>query len=104
MRIVGASSSLPAVVRKSASESPDGATSEAPRSDLTAIEAPRRGDRSPQQSGHHPYAPFVTHLLATRMQAPQTRARRRAEPDEAIAIYRSMTKPVSHKRAFGRQV
>ena len=38
-----------------------------------------------------PRAPFVAHLIATRMQAPQTRARRRAEPEEAISVYRSMT-------------
>jgi hypothetical protein len=38
------------------------------------------------------------------MQAPQTRARRRAEPEEAIAIYRSMTKPVTIKRPFGTRV
>ena len=102
MRIVGASSSLPAVVRKTAGEARGSAAPEAPRSTLIAIEAPRRGERSPQLT-RHPYAPFLTHLLATRMQAPQTRARRRAEPKEATAIYRSMTKPVSCKRAFGRQ-
>jgi hypothetical protein len=38
------------------------------------------------------------------MQAPQTRARRRAEPEEAISVYRSMTKPVTGRRAFGTQV
>jgi hypothetical protein len=38
------------------------------------------------------------------MHAPQTRARRRAEPEEAIAVYRSMTKPVSHKRALRTRV
>jgi hypothetical protein len=37
------------------------------------------------------------------MQAPQTRARRRAEPDEAAAVYRSMTKPVIARRDFGRR-
>ncbi|MGD0150268.1 MAG: hypothetical protein ABSB77_16950 [Xanthobacteraceae bacterium] len=30
---------------------------------------------------------FVAHLIATSAQAPQTRARRRADPDEAIAAY-----------------
>jgi hypothetical protein len=38
------------------------------------------------------------------MQEPQTRARRRAEPDEAAAVYQSMTKPVTARRAFGRRV
>jgi hypothetical protein len=32
-------------------------------------------------------ADFVTHLIATSAQAPQTRARRRANADEAIAAY-----------------
>ena len=51
----------------------------------------------------HPAAGFLAQLIATHMQAPQTRARRRAEPGEAIAVYRSMTKPVSHRRSFGRR-
>ena len=34
-----------------------------------------------------PAAPFLAHLIATRMQVPQTRERRRAEPEEAIAAY-----------------
>ena len=32
-------------------------------------------------------AEFLTHLLATKDQLPQTRQRRRAEPSEAIAAY-----------------
>ncbi len=32
-------------------------------------------------------AAFLAHLLATKAMAPQTRERRRAEPDEAIAAY-----------------
>ena len=32
-------------------------------------------------------ADFVAHLIATSAQAPQTRARRRANPHEAIAAY-----------------
>ena len=35
----------------------------------------------------HANADFVAHLIATSAQAPQTRARRRANPDEAIAAY-----------------
>ena len=34
-------------------------------------------------------APFLAHLLATKDQHPQTRERRRAEPNEAIAVYRA---------------
>jgi hypothetical protein len=35
----------------------------------------------------HPAAPFLAQLIATQMLAPQTRARRRAEPEVAIAAY-----------------
>ena len=35
----------------------------------------------------HANADFVAHLIATSAQAPQTRARRRANSDEAIAAY-----------------
>jgi len=34
-----------------------------------------------------PSAPFLAHLIATAQQAPQTRARRQAEPGEATARY-----------------
>ncbi len=60
------------------------------------------GDHAPGLS-RHPAAPFLAQLIATQMQAPQTRARRRAEPDEAIAVYRSMTKPVAERGAFGKR-
>ena len=35
----------------------------------------------------HANADFVAHLIATSAQAPQTRARRRANPEDAIAAY-----------------
>jgi hypothetical protein len=35
-------------------------------------------------------ASFVAHLIATAAQFPQTRARRRAEPDDASAAYRAI--------------
>jgi len=102
MRIVGASSPVSALTRQ-ASEAYDAAVPEAHGRALIAIEAPRQNERYPHSAGH-PSAPFVAHLLATRMQAPQTRERRRAQPQEAIAIYRSMTKPVSEQRVFGARV
>ena len=103
MRIVGASSSVSTVARPITSRTPDTAASEAPGSTLVVIEAARPSERSPQAT-RHPSAPFVAHLIATRMQAPQTRARRRAEPEEAISVYRSMTKPVSQAGVFGARV
>ncbi len=44
--------------------------------------APRRDSRAS--------ADFVAHLIATRGQLPQTRARRRAEPEDAIAAYAAL--------------
>ncbi|MGB9366449.1 MAG: hypothetical protein WCE79_10585 [Xanthobacteraceae bacterium] len=103
MRIVGASSSVSTFARQVASEAHEATPPEAQGTALIAIEAPRRSERAPP-STRPPSAPFVAHLIATRMQAPQTRARRRAEPEEAIAVYRSMTKPVSGGRVFGTRV
>lgn len=57
---------------------------------LIAIEAPAPTERSFTHHSRHPAAPFLAHLIATQMQAPQTRARRRAEPEEAISVYAAM--------------
>ena len=38
------------------------------------------------------HAPFLAQLIATNAQMPQTRARRRAEPQEAMAAYRAVAK------------
>jgi len=50
----------------------------------------------------HPAAPFLAHLIATRMQAPQTRTRRRAEPEEAIAAYQLATSANPARHALGK--
>lgn len=56
---------------------------------LIALAAPVAGNRCLPLT-RHPSAPFLAHLIATQMQAPQTRARRRATPEEAIALYDSI--------------
>lgn len=56
---------------------------------LIAIEAPAPAQRAFTHA-RRPAAPFLAHLIATQMQAPQTRARRRVEPREAISIYAAM--------------
>ncbi len=38
-------------------------------------------------------ADFLAHLIATVVQVPQARARRRAEPDEAVAAYGNSDRP-----------
>ncbi len=66
-------------------EAPEAAVSESRA--LVAVEpaAPHTGPRAPRR---HPAAPFLAQLIATHLQVPQTRARRRAEPHVAIAAYR----------------
>jgi len=55
---------------------------------LIAIAAAAPSER-PMPSRRHPAAPFLAQLIATKMQAPQTRARRRAAPLDAIAVYQT---------------
>lgn len=40
------------------------------------------------RSGAHTHAPFVTHLIATYHNLPQTRTRRRADPGHTLDRYR----------------
>jgi len=103
MRIVGVSSSVSTLTRQFTNEACDTDASEAQERALITIECPRQDEHSPRLA-RPPSAPFVAHLLATRMQAPQTRKRSRAEPGEATAVYRSMTKPVMGSRMFRARV
>jgi hypothetical protein len=103
MRIVGASGSTiqaSASRRKDEAHAPDACETESRA--LIAIEAPAPSERTPRMT-RHPSAGFLAQLIATQMLAPQTRARRRAEPGEATAIYRTMIKPVAQSRAFGKR-
>jgi hypothetical protein len=104
MRIVSAGGSINAA-RAGRRASGEGCKPDAPETEsraLIAVEAPAPDERTPRVT-RHPAAAFVAQLIATQMHAPQTRARRRAEPDEADAVYRSMTKPVIARSAFGRR-
>jgi hypothetical protein len=50
-------------------------------------------------------AGFVAHLIATSAQLPQTRARRRAEPDVAVAAYDALGHwPTPAGRALSRSL
>jgi hypothetical protein len=53
---------------------------------LIPIAAPVPSERSGTAS-RRPLTAFLAHLIATQTQAPQTRTRRRAEPDEVMAVY-----------------
>jgi hypothetical protein len=52
--------------------------------------APERHTSRPLASYQRGNADFIAHLIATAAQAPQTRARRRAEPEQAIAAYSAL--------------
>ena len=43
----------------------------------------------PEAPANYRQAPFLAQLIATKDQHPQTRERRRAEPAEALAVYRA---------------
>jgi hypothetical protein len=54
---------------------------------------------------NRPDAGFIAHLIATSAQAPQTRARRRAEPGEAISAYGGLgQRPSAAGRVLSRSL
>jgi hypothetical protein len=48
--------------------------------------------------GGRPRADFLAHLIATLAQAPQTRTRRRAAPEEAVAAYGARARSLMPQR------
>lgn len=64
---------------------------------LMVVEADK--EAHPVGRGAHLAAPFLAHLIATQQQAPQTRQRRRAEPEDAIALYAAAA---AHSAADGK--
>jgi hypothetical protein len=88
MRISGiAGQTIGPATRRAAADSPEPDVTESRA--LIAIQAPAPAERSFTHS-RHPAAPFLAHLIATHMRAPQTCARRRVEPGEAISVYAAM--------------
>jgi hypothetical protein len=67
--------------------------------------APNNPERVTLRAVRRPNADFIAHLIATSAQAPQTRARRRAEPEEAIAAYGALGQwPTAPGRALSRSL
>lgn len=54
--------------------------------------APTGRETADLHVGNRGNVDFIAHLIATSMKAPQTRARRRVTPDEAIAVYRALVR------------
>jgi hypothetical protein len=101
MRISGIdAAAIGATPRRSATRRPEPQTAETESRALIAVAPATQAKRSWAHAGH-PGAPFLAQLIATRMQAPQTRARRRAEPEDAIALYRAATAAVAAS-TFGK--
>jgi hypothetical protein len=77
------------------------------RKDHAQIEilAPSDEPRTAPQPTRRPNADFIAHLIATKAQAPQTRVRRRAEPEQAVAAYGSVGHwPTPLGRALSRSL
>jgi hypothetical protein len=76
-----------------------------PNSALVPL-APARDDKAVALAAStHAQADFLAHLIATAAQAPQTRARRRAEPEDAVAVYRAVGQwPTESGRALSRSL
>lgn len=104
MRIVGASGPATSFTSGSRGEPAqhEPQTPEAESRALVAV-APAAATDGPRSSLRHPTAPFLAQVIATHLHAPQTRARRREEPEFAVAVYRSMTKPVAQRRQVGKR-
>jgi len=71
---------------------------------LVPVNPIRREKRTMSANGRAS-ANFVAHLIGTAAQAPQTRARRRAEPQDAVAAYRELgQRPSQPGRAVSRSL
>ena len=67
--------------------------------------APINRDRETPREMSRPNAAFIAQLIATSAKAPQTRARRRAEPKEAISAYSELgQRPSKSGRVFSRSL
>ena len=57
---------------------------------------PMNRDSETSLAVSRPDTGFIAHLIATAAKAPQTRARRRAEPSEAVSAYAGLGQRPSH--------
>ena len=86
MRVGGIGAAVGTLRRRAAERQEAAPAAAAESRALVAVAAPTASDRATART-RHPQAPFLAHLIATQMHLPQTRARRRAEPADAIAAY-----------------
>ncbi len=91
---IGTSAVTPRASRRDV-VAPDNAPTTGSRA-LIPVAAAASGERSAVLS-RRPQAAFLAHLIATKDQAPQTRARRRAAPEDVTGTYLAAT--ALHRRA-----
>ena len=70
---------------------------------LVSIAAPRAPDAEARPSGRL-HAAFLVHLIATQRRTPQTRTRRRADPMEAVRVYRAALAQPTPRPVFSRSL
>ncbi|SRR5579871_126628 len=68
----------------------EGGTIEAPRALVRIAPEPPILEASLRSADRSPTAPFLAHLIATFQGAPQTRLRRRVDPNRAVRVYGRM--------------
>ena len=95
---IGASAFSPQGTPRRDSDEPRVAPATSQSRALVAITPPAKSERQ-AVSLKRPLAPFLAQLIATETGAPQTRARRRAEPEEAIALYSAAARSFALRRA-----
>ena len=76
-------------IAKSDAETSGGPENAVPASISRALIALSPAIHHSQRATGHQHAPFLAHLVAIKDQHPQTRERRRAEPDVVLAAYRA---------------
>jgi len=76
-------------------------TSEAARPGTALVPVTAPGQLPPPRRA---LATFVAHLIANAQQAPQTRTRRRVEPDEAVRRYRAALTPQARRAVICRSL
>jgi hypothetical protein len=76
-------------------------TSDAARAGTALVPMKAPGQLPPPRRA---LATFVAHLIANAQQAPQTRMRRRAEPDEAVRRYRAALAPQARRAVISRSL
>jgi hypothetical protein len=102
MRISGiGAAAIGPTPRRTATRQREPQTAETESRALIAIAPAAQAERSWTQI-RRPAAPFLAHLIATQMQAPQTRVRRRAEPEDATTAYAAAKVATPARRTFGK--